>query len=613
VIPRVTIIGGGLAGLTAAHRLLARNIDVTVIDKGHRAGGRMCTRSVHLPDGRTATFDLGPPLLYARLYPDRSAPAHRAIALDNELPVPELFKPQGIGRIGAEGERAGVAPPAGIAAVGGMRELAFRLLSHHREQLDFRDHTLAEKLERLDDGWRIHMRSLRDDFASVVHANALVLTPPVPQALEFLEQNKLTLPDDLRAVLRGVRYSRCFAVYGVFTGGEPLQPGGVWLGDPPIEWITDNALKEVSAVPWSITALTTAEWAVQHWNEKDERILELLVPRLQSWVGDPIDPACVWLQRWKWARPESPIRAPCAVVRDLATVLAGDGFASSFADPVDAAIASGEAAAVRAGALLTALVRTNDRYTIARPKRYTLEIAVSTPDEAVLAASCGADRLELSSGLEVGGLTPSLGLFRAVRERVEVPVYVLLRPRAGGFAYSRGEFGAMQDDAEALLGAGADGIVFGALLPDGRIDRDRCRTLVDLAHGKAVFHRAFDFLRDPLAALDELIELGFERVLTSGGSSTAETGATHLATLVQHAGWQIQVLPAGKVLPENVADLVRETRCDQVHAAVRVPIADPVLARNPRLALGLGGQTEMSTQLVGGLRLQLDRLADSLS
>jgi copper homeostasis protein len=128
-----------------------------------------------------------------------------------------------------------------------------------------------------------------------------------------------------------------------------------------------------------------------------------------------------------------------------------------------------------------------------------------------------------------------------------------------------------------------------------------------------VFHRAFDFLRNPLKRLDELIDLGFERVLTSGGASTAETGATRLAEYVQHAGLQIQILPAGKVLPENVADLVRETRCDQVHAAVRVPVTDPVLARNARLALAFGGSTEMSVHLIRGLRRQLDGLADSLS
>lgn len=607
--PRVAIVGGGLTGLTAAHRLLARNVDVTVIDKGRHAGGRLCTRFVPLPDGRTATFDLGPPNLYARLGRDRRpAPAYRAHRLGNEL-GPELFTRREVGRIGSEGERAADQPIVGLTADGGMRELAFRLLSRHRDRLDFHDHTTVETLQRHDDGWKIHIRSLRDGSAATVHANALILTPPVPQTLDLLAASNVTLPDDLRDALRGATYARCFAVYGVFAGGDPLPAGGVWLGDGPFEWISDNEPKGVSRVKFSLSALTTNEWAATHWDETDARVLEQLVPQLHAWAGAPIDPAR--LHRWKYARPLAPIRPPCAVVRDLATVIAGDGFASATPDPTDAAVVSGEAAATRAAALLTALVRSNDRYTISRPTRYTLEIAVCTPDEAALAATCGADRIELSSALEVGGLTPSMGLFRQVRDLVDKPVYVLIRPRSGGFAYTPREFDAMQADTEALMAAGADGIVFGVLTPDGRIDHGRCRALVDAAGGKAVFHRAFDFLPDPLAALDELIELGFERVLTSGGASTAEAGTTRLTALVQHAGWQIEVLPAGKVLPENAADLIRATRCDQVHAAVRVKATEPTLSGNARLAPGLGGGTETSAALVSGLRRALDRLADT--
>jgi copper homeostasis protein len=400
-------------------------------------------------------------------------------------------------------------------------------------------------------------------------------------------------------------------VFGPFSSPQ-VPEGGAWVGDGPFEWVTDNALKAVSAVPNSITALTHHDWAARHWSLTDDEVLRRLLPPLRAWVANPVAPDQVWLHRWAYAQPLTPLRQPCAVVRDLALVLAGDGFAGVMPDAADAAVVSGEAAADRAQALITALVRTSDRYAVPRPTRITLEIAVCTPDEAVTAAHLGADRLELSSGLEVGGLTPSLGLFRQTRDAVDKPVYALLRPRSGGFSYTRREFDAMCADAEALMAAGAAGLVFGVLTPDGRIDRDRCRTLVDLAGGKAVFHRAFDFLPDPLAALDELIELGFERVLTSGGARTAEAGTTRLAALVQHAGWQIEVLPAGKILPENVADLVRETRCDQVHAAVRVRSDDPTLAGNDRLAPGLGESTETSGVLVAGLRRQLDRLADSL-
>ncbi len=246
-------------------------------------------------------------------------------------------------------------------------------------------------------------------------------------------------------------------------------------------------------------------------------------------------------------------------------------------------------------------------------RRYTLEIAVSTPEEAVRAVACGADRLELSSGLELGGLTPSIGLFREVRELVSVPIWVLLRPRAGGFAYSIREFASMAGDAVQFLAEGADGIVFGVLNDAGEIRADRCRELVELAKSRAVFHRAFDFLPDPLDALDELIDLGFQRVLTSGGAPTAEAGADTLARLIQRAGKRIEVLPAGSIRPANVATLVRTTGCNQVHAAARVPASDPHLARNPLVAAGMGPPTELSADLVRGLREQLDRLADPLS
>jgi len=615
--PKVAVIGAGLAGLTAAHRLLSRGIEVTVIDKGRHGGGRMCTRNERLPDGRTARFDIGPPILYARLASRvrgwSNIPMYRVASLAAELHGGSPFAERVIGRIGAADEVVSALPITGLAARGGMRELPFRLLTAHHETLTFRDHTLVETLERTESGWRIHIRSLRDDDRTIISANAIVLTPPVPQTLELLANSRIELPDDLRDALRRVTYSCCIAVYGVFTGADELQPGGVWFGDEPFEWITDNHRKEVSTVPNSITALTTHEWAAMHWEEPDARLLELLLPPLHSWVGTPIDSGCVWVHRWKWAKPRTPIRPPCALVRDLAMVIAGDGFAEAVPDAADAAVASGEAAALRMAALLTALARKDDRYTVARPRHYTLEIAVSTPDEAAAAGIHGADRLELSCGLDLGGLTPSMGLFRAVHERVNVPVYVMLRPRPGGFAYSPHEYAVMQADAEAFLAEGATGIVFAILTPNGRIDHGRCRALVDLANGKAVFHRAFDFLSDPFVALEELIDLGFERVLTSGGATTAEAGTTRLTALVQHAGWQIEVLPAGNIRPHNVADLVRATRCDQVHSAARVNIPDPLFTEHAGLAQGLGGGTGMDAQLVSRLRDELDLLNGSLS
>ncbi len=129
-----------------------------------------------------------------------------------------------------------------------------------------------------------------------------------------------------------------------------------------------------------------------------------------------------------------------------------------------------------------------------------------------------------------------------------------------------------------------------------------------------MFHRAFDFLPEPLVAVEELIELGFERVLTSGGGSTAEAGTVRLAALVQHAGWQIEVLPAGGIRPENVAELIRATRCDQVHAAVREGRTLPAFPSDTRGSRrSMGRSTEMSAELVLRLRDQLDRSVEVLS
>ena len=121
--------------------------------------------------------------------------------------------------------------------------------------------------------------------------------------------------------------------------------------------------------------------------------------------------------------------------------------------------------------------------------RVTLEIAVATPTEAVAAVRAGADRLELSAGLELGGLTPSLGIFTRIRELVTAPVFVLLRPRPGGFVYSTDEVEAVLRDAQDFLAAGADGLVFGALEENGRVAEEPCRPLAQMSRGRVVFHR----------------------------------------------------------------------------------------------------------------------------
>lgn len=198
-----------------------------------------------------------------------------------------------------------------------------------------------------------------------------------------------------------------------------------------------------------------------------------------------------------------------------------------------------------------------------------LEIAVASVAGALIAARAGADRLEVNTALACGGLTPSLGLFREIRSQTTLPLLVMLRPRPGGFVYSDPEFQTLRRDLEIFLEGGADGFVFGMLDEHGAVD-GRCAELVRAAQGRVcVFHRAFDLVPRPLETLEQLIDLGFRRVLTSGQERTAWEGVALLRQLVDRARGKIEILPGGGVRPENAAGILRATGCGQVHASAR--------------------------------------------
>lgn len=216
-----------------------------------------------------------------------------------------------------------------------------------------------------------------------------------------------------------------------------------------------------------------------------------------------------------------------------------------------------------------------------------LEIGIGSVDDAVAAVAAGADRLEVNSALALGGLTPSLGLFAEVRGRVAVPLIAMVRPRSGGFCYSDADFAVMLRDAETLLAAGADGLAFGVLRADGRIDAERCRQLREACGARAaVFHRAFDVTPDAGSALQTLIDLGFTRVMTSGQAESAVEGAARIADLIREAGGQIEVLPAGGLTAATAAPFVARTGCEQVHAGVRGVGNDPSVAARPAVRFG---------------------------
>ncbi|MDE7413877.1 MAG: copper homeostasis protein CutC [Muribaculaceae bacterium] len=197
-----------------------------------------------------------------------------------------------------------------------------------------------------------------------------------------------------------------------------------------------------------------------------------------------------------------------------------------------------------------------------------LEICTGDPEGVLAAIKGGADRVELCSGLAEGGLTPSAAMIRYSAQRI--PTNVLIRPRAGDFVYSPDELDVMAEDIRIAVENGAQGIVTGALTPEGEVDVEACRYLLKAAAGlDNTFHRAFDVVANPERALEEIIELGFARVLTSGQSSSAEAGAFKIASLKKQAGKRISIMAGAGVTPKNIASLVMTSRADEIHASAR--------------------------------------------
>lgn len=216
-----------------------------------------------------------------------------------------------------------------------------------------------------------------------------------------------------------------------------------------------------------------------------------------------------------------------------------------------------------------------------------IEACCGSADDALEAARGGADRVELNSALYLGGLTPSAGSLRVLHESSGVPVMAMLRPREGGFCYTEAAFRTMLADGELLLRAGADGLVFGCLTPDGEIDEPRVRALVALCGGRpAVFHRAIDVTPDWRRALEALIRCGVTRVLTSGQAKSAMLGAQTIAQMVRFAQGAIEILPGAGVTLDNVLELLAITGCTQVHLSHRRELCDSSTHANPDLRFG---------------------------
>jgi len=216
-----------------------------------------------------------------------------------------------------------------------------------------------------------------------------------------------------------------------------------------------------------------------------------------------------------------------------------------------------------------------------------VEICCGSLEDAMEAEQGGADRVELCSALFLGGLTPSLGAIVEAKTRLKIPVVVMIRPRGGGFRYTQPEMAVMERDTMLACEQGADGIVFGVLNADGTIDEERCRRIRNLIGDRqAVFHRAFDVTPDPFRAMDQLVEMGFTRILTSGQEETVPEGVSLIKRLIEYAGDRIEVLPGGGIKLTSLRQVVEATGSKQVHLTAFKTQSDTSVRGRPFVTFG---------------------------
>uniref|UniRef100_A0A667I8R3 Copper homeostasis protein cutC homolog n=1 Tax=Lynx canadensis TaxID=61383 RepID=A0A667I8R3_LYNCA len=206
---------------------------------------------------------------------------------------------------------------------------------------------------------------------------------------------------------------------------------------------------------------------------------------------------------------------------------------------------------------------------------FLMEVCVDSVESAVNAERGGAGRIELCSGLLEGGTTPSMGVLQVVKQCVQIPVFVMIRPRGGDFLYSDREVEVMKADIRLAKLYGADGLVFGALTEDGHIDKELCMSLV-----------AFDMVHDPVAALETLLTLGFERVLTSGCDSSALEGLPLIKRLIDQAKGRIVVMPGGGITDRNLQRILEGSGATEFHCSARSARDSGMKFRNSSVAMG---------------------------
>ncbi len=244
-----------------------------------------------------------------------------------------------------------------------------------------------------------------------------------------------------------------------------------------------------------------------------------------------------------------------------------------------------------------------------------IEICAASIESALAAERGGANRIELCSALSEGGLTPSAGIIKYACQNLSIPVFVLIRPRTGDFFYSNDEFETMKEDIFAAKAYGAKGIVVGMLNADGTIDYLRMKMLIECARPMEVtFHRAFDMAKDPFIALEEIIKLGCQRILTSGQAITALEGLDLLGQIVKKAENRIKIMPGSGIKFENLAQIAKASGAREFHFSASAKLQSQMIYKNVDAAMVKEtGQEFTIIQTDAAIVAEMRKLADQLS
>lgn len=218
---------------------------------------------------------------------------------------------------------------------------------------------------------------------------------------------------------------------------------------------------------------------------------------------------------------------------------------------------------------------------------YKLEICTNSVASCIEAQNGGAYRVELCAAIPEGGTTPSYGEISVAREMLDIKLNVIIRPRSGDFLYSEIEHKTMLKDIEIAKSLGADGVVFGCLTADGDVDIERNKELLDaVGDMDTTFHRAFDKCRNPFEALEDIIKLGFNRILTSGQQPKADKGIPLLKELVEKADNRIIIMPGSGITEDNISHIASETGASEFHLSARTPVKSKMKYKDDNVSMG---------------------------